>query len=343
MFDFKNRKFDVISCGEVIMRLSPQEGKLLSQEGKLNRYLGGAELNVLSGISNLGCSTSFISKIPSHDLGIYAEKSMNINGVNSDYLVYDNTKNSRLAIYYYEYGSSPRKPNVVYDRHNSSFQFLDIKEIDNNVYNQTKIFHISGISLGLCENSKKLTKDLIKKFKESGALISFDINFRRNLWASEENAKEEILKIIPYIDILFASEETLRKMFGQVGTMKKIMKNFSKEYNIPLIISSQRTINSPKSHNFTSTIYSEKNNEYYFEAPYNNIDVIDRIGSGDAFVSGILFGLIKYNNIQKSLKFGNALGSLKNTVFGDSSCFSLKLVENIINDHENGSDCEMNR
>lgn len=343
MFNFSEKKFDVISCGEIIMRLSPAIGKILVQDGPLDRNLGGAELNVVTGISTLGGKTSFLSKIPDHDLGIYAKRCIDLSGVNSDYLVYDSSKNKRLALYYYEYGSSPRKPSVVYDRNDSSFQFLHSNEINSEVYSSTKIFHTSGISLGLCENSKTLVKELIKNFKKGGALISFDVNFRRNLWGNEENARKEIVTILPEIDILFASEETLRKMFKQAGTMEEIMKNFAKDNNISLLISTQRTVNSPKSHNFTSIIYSAIEDKFYSEKSYDNIEIVDRIGSGDAYVAGALYGLTTFDCPLKALKYGNALGSLKNTLLGDVVAFSKNTVDSIIKDHEEGSSSEMNR
>lgn len=343
MFNFSDKKFDVISCGEIIMRLSPAVGKVLVQDGALDRNLGGAELNVVTGISSLGGKTSFLSKIPDHDLGTYAKRCINLSGVNSDFLVYDSSKNKRLALYYYEYGASPRKPSVVYDRNDSSFQFLHSTEINKEVYSQTKVFHTSGISLGLCENSKQLVKDLIKNFKEAGAVISFDVNFRRNLWGDEEFARKEIVQILPNIDILFASEETLRKMFKQTGEMKDIMRNFAEENNLSLLISTQRTVNSPKSHNFTSIIYNRLEDKFYYEKPYENIEIVDRIGSGDAYVAGALYGITHFNCPEKALKYGNALGALKNTLLGDVVCFSKANVESIIADHEEGSTSEMNR
>ena len=343
MFNFSDKKFDVISCGEIIMRLSPAVGKVLVQDGPLDRNLGGAELNVAIGISSLGGKTSFLSKIPDHDLGTYAKRCINLSGVNSDFMVYDSSKNKRLALYYYEYGASPRKPSVVYDRNDSSFQFFNVNELNPEVYSQTKVFHTSGISLGLCENSKQLVKDLIKNFKEAGALISFDVNFRRNLWGAEKFARVEIEKILPNIDILFASEETLIKMFEESGSIQDMMRSFSKKHNIALLVSTQRTVNSPKSHDFSSIIYNSIEDKFYFEEPYKNIEIVDRIGSGDAYVAGALYGLTNYNSAEKALKYGNALGALKNTLLGDVVCFSKATTDSIIKDHEEGSTSEMNR
>lgn len=342
IFDFKNKEFGLVCSGEMIMRLSPLNNEMLVQGHMLEKQMGGAEFNVASGVSILGEKTAVVTKLPKNELGKFAKKIIDSNGVSDEFVVYDESKNKRLAIYYYEYGSSPRKPNVTYDRQNSSFQSFKADEVNSSVYNRTEIFHTSGITLGLCETSNKLTYDLIKNFKDEGALISFDVNFRRNLW-TEEEARVEIEKLLPSVDILFASEETFRKMFQKTGNLEDIIRAFAKEFNISFIASTQRTVNSPKSHNFTSLIYNRKNDTFYCESPYENIEIVDRIGSGDAYVAGVLYGILKHNNPEKAMKYGNANSVLKNTIIGDISCADVTLVDSIIADHENGSTSEMNR
>ena len=342
IFDFKNKEFGLVCSGEMIMRLSPLNNEMLVQGHMLEKQMGGAEFNVASGVSILGEKTAIITKLPENELGKFAKKIISSNGVSNEFVVYDESKNKRLAIYYYEYGSSPRKPNVTYDRQNSSFQSFKADEVKSSVYNRAEIFHTSGITLGLCETSNKLTHDLIRNFKDGGALVSFDVNFRRNLW-TEEEARIEIEKLLPFVDILFASEETFRKMFQKTGNLEEIIRAFAKEFNISFIASTQRTVNSPKSHNFTSLIYNRKNNTFYCESPYKNIEIVDRIGSGDAYVAGVLYGILKHNNPEKAMKYGNANSVLKNTIIGDISCADVTLVDSIIADHENGNTSEMNR
>lgn len=343
IFDFHNREFGLACSGEILLRLSPVNNELLVQGTLLEKNIGGAEFNVATGVSSLGVKSTLITKLPENELGRYAKRVINSNRVDSSFIIDDNSLYRRLAIYFYEYGASPRKPNVTYDRHDSSFQFMNVEELNKEIYEKCEIFHTSGISLGLCENSKQLTKDLIKKFKEKGGLISFDVNFRRNLWGDEENARKEIEEILPSIDILFASEETLRKMFKQIGDMETIMRNFAKEHNISLLASTQRTVNSPKSHNFTSIIYNNKEDKFYSEKSYENIEIIDRIGSGDAYVAGVIYGILKFNDTEKALKYGNACGAIKNTITGDNNCAGAGLIKGIIEDHEFGSTSEMNR
>ncbi len=121
-------------------------------------------------------------------------------------------------------------------------------------------------------------------------MISFDVNFRGNLWTGAE-ARECIAKILPYVDIFFCSEETARLTFGKEGDLhSEIMKSFTEEYPISVVAATQRVVHSPKVHTFGSLIYNAKKDKFYEEEPYQNIEVVDRIGSGDAYISGALYG-----------------------------------------------------
>ena len=223
LFNFLEKEFSLVCAGEMIMRLSPLNNELLIQGNSLTKQMGGAEYNVASLVSMLGEQVAILTKLPNNPIGEFAHKSVIANRISDKYLIFDDSLNKRMAIYYYEYGASPRKPRVTYDRLNSSFQNLKINEIPKEIFSSTKIFHVSGITLGLSKKINELTKKLIKKFKQNGTIISFDVNFRQNLW-SEKEAEQEIIKILPDVDILFASEETFRKMFKQEGKIENIMK-----------------------------------------------------------------------------------------------------------------------
>lgn len=333
-------KYDLITMGEMIMRLSPEDGKLFIQDGNLIRQIGGAEYNVAVSSANLGAKVGMLIKIPKNIIGEYAKKEMKKNNISTCYVLEDNSKNKRMPIYYYEYGANPRKPKVTYDRGFSSFHNMNLDEIDKTIFSNCKIFHTSGITLGLSKKLSDLTTEIIKKFKENGTLISFDVNYRANLW-SEEEARNSILPLLEYIDILFASEETLRKMFGQTGDIHKIMENFSKKYNIKIIASTKREVISPKIHNFTSIVYSKHN--FYKDKEYKNIDIIDRIGSGDAYCGGFLFGFLHFNDIEKATIWGNANSVFKNTTIGDTSVATFEMIENIIKNHRSNNKSELDR
>ncbi|WP_314295562.1 sugar kinase [Fusobacterium periodonticum] len=342
LFNFLEKEFSLVCAGEMIMRLSPLNNELLIQGNSLTKQMGGAEYNVASLVSMLGEQVAILTKLPNNPIGEFAHKSVIANRISDKYLIFDDSLNKRMAIYYYEYGASPRKPRVTYDRLNSSFQNLKINEIPKEIFSSTKIFHVSGITLGLSKKINELTKKLIKKFKQNGTIISFDVNFRQNLW-SEKEAEQEIIKILPDVDILFASEETFRKMFQKKGKIENIMKEFAKIYDLSLISSTRREVNSTTSHNFSSIIYEKKNDKYYNEDAYKNIEVIDRIGSGDAYVAGVLYGILQQNNAEIALKYGNASAALKNTISGDTTCINLAMLKEIIDEHEHGNGSEMSR
>lgn len=339
----ESKEFDVISFGELLLRLSVPNNERLSRGDVFEKCAGGSELNVVSGISLLGLRTGIISKLPANDLGVYIKNSVRFCGVSDDYLIYDESSDARLGIYYYENGVHPRKPTVVYDRKYSSINSISLDEIPSDVYNKAKIFHTSGITLALGTSTRETAISMIKKFKEAGALISFDVNFRANLW-SEEEARACITELLPYIDILFISEETSRRTFKKTGTLEEIQKSYCLDYPISIVASTKRTIISPKKHTFNSLIYSSEYDEFYRESPYENIEVVDRIGSGDAYVAGVLYGLLTHNDCKKALEYGNATAAVKNTIPGDLPSSDLKDVNNLIRSHQStGIQSEMNR
>lgn len=334
MINFKtDREFDALGIGEVMLRLSPSGKERISYCETFEKRAGGSELNVVSGISMLGLRTGMITKLPKSEIGKFIKHKIRFAGTSDDYILYDDSENKRLGIYYYESGAYPRLPIVSYDRKSSSFTNFKEEELPANIYNTCKLFHTSGITLALCHEIRREVTKMVKKFHEAGAVISFDVNYRAALW-SEEAARSSICKLLPFIDILFISEETLRRMFGMVGTLEEIHKQFAENYpNLLIIASTSRTVISPTKHTFTSLVYDCKEKRHYKEAPYENIDVVDRIGSGDAYVAGALYGLLKNGDIESAVKYGNAMASLKNTIVGDMMVSDLQEVDRIIAAH----------
>lgn len=338
-----NKEFDLLTYGEVMLRLSPPMNERMVRGEIFEKRAGGAEMNVAVGASLLGLKTGFISKVPANDMGTFIKNSVRFNGVSDKYIIGDETDDARLGIYYYESGATPRKPSVVYDRKYSSINKMKVENLPEEIFTSTECFHTCGISLAISEEAKTTTLELIKKFKAAGALISFDVNYRANLW-SEEDARATLEEVFKYVDILFISEETSRRMFRKTGKLEDIMKSYCEEYGVSLVATTQRQVISPKKHNFGSIIYCDRCKKYFTEKMYEDIDVIDRIGSGDAFVSGALYGFLKFDSPLKALQYGNATSAVKNTVPGDMISTSLKEIERIISDHNtDGPKSEMNR
>ena len=338
------KEFDLLSMGEIMLRLSPPDNERITRGSTFRKQAGGAELNSATGAAMLGLRCGIISKLPANDLGMYIKNNVRLSGVSDDYLVYDADSDARLGVYYYENGAYPRKPRIVYDRKNASMNKISVEDYDERLYSAARCFHTSGITLALSPQVRETAVEMIKRFKAQGTMISFDVNFRGNLWTGAE-AKACIESILPYVDIFFCSEDTARLTFLKEGDAKSIMKSFTEEYPVSIVASTQRIVHSPKRHTFGSIIYNASEDRFYEEAPYADIEVVDRIGSGDAYISGVLYGLLaKEGDYQRALEYGNAVSALKNTIPGDLLCTDLKEIEGIIREHKaTGRIAEMDR
>lgn len=338
------KEFDLLALGELLLRLSPPNNERIVQGDVFEKHIGGAELNVVSGVSLLGLRTGMVSKLPANAVGTYAKNTIRYSGVSDDYLVYDESEDARLGVYYYEHGTYPRKPGIVYDRKHTSINKISMEDFDESMYHSTRCFHISGITLALSEQTRRTGMEMVRRFKEAGAMISFDVNYRANLW-KEEEARDYIQQILPYVDIFFCSEETARLTFRKEGNLKEIMKSFTKDYPVSIVASTQRIVHSPKVHTFGSVLYDAKTDAFYEEEPYHNIDVVDRIGSGDAYVGGVLYGLLAQpGDCKGAMEYGNACSAVKNTIPGDLPSSDLKEIKRVIRDHQNhGYQTEMDR
>ena len=336
------KEFAVLGLGEVLLRLSPPNKERILAGEVFEKRAGGSELNVVSGISLLGLRTGIITKLPANEIGKFIRNRIRFSGVSDDYVLLDSTVEARQGIYYYESGAAPRKPTVVYDRAHSSFSTLGLPEIPEEVYGKAAVFHTSGITLGLNKGLRAAARETIGRFRARGALISFDVNYRAALW-TESEARAEIAGILPQVDLLFISEETLRKMFGRQGELEEIMAGFGAEYGCRMIASSRRKVLSPTRHTWDSLLYAREENRFYREEPYREIEVVDRIGSGDAYLAGVLFGLLRQGDCQRALEFGNAMAAIKNTIPGDMPVSDLGEITQVIREHQSRGGSELNR
>ncbi len=334
-------EFDLISFGEVMLRLSPPDKDKISQSEIFEKNCGGSEFNVASGAANLGIRAAVITKLPKNKIGHFIARRIRYGNVSDDYVIWDDSDEKRLGIYYYESGVYPRKSAVVYDRAHSSVCSLELSEIPEDICEKTRIFHISSISLALSPTLRNTALSIIKRMKSCGVAISFDVNYRSALW-SEDEARETVEQILPLVDILFVSEETSRRMMRKTGTLDEIMKGYSDAYSCRIVATTRREAVSPTRHNFGSRIYFD--GKFYEEPHYKNIEVIDRVGSGDAYVAGVLYGILTDMSIEDAMSYGNALSAIKNTVTGDMSISSVDEVLSVISSHKKaGIQDEMQR
>lgn len=339
----EQKKYDLAVLGEVLLRLSCGEGEKLPAASGLQASVGGAEFNVASGISQLGLESVLITKVPSHAVSGMVRWAMKASGVSEEYLIGDSRPEARLGIYYFQPGALPRKPSVVYDRKFSSMTSLEPEEIPNSWTESARMLHLSGITLAVDEKTRRAAMETVRRFRRAGAEISFDVNYRASLW-SEAEAKQAVEEILPLADYLFISEESCRRMFGRTGELGDVLKGFCQEYGLKAAASTRREALSPREHRFTSLLYHSGTDTLYTEPPYSPITVEDRIGSGDSFVAGALYGLLQYGDGRKAVEYGNAMAALKCTVKGDLPDTSLSEAESVIREHKSqGPRSEMER
>lgn len=331
--DIQKRNFSVLGCGEVMLRLSPVGKERIAGSETFEKRAGGSELNVVSGISFLGMRTGMITKIPDNEIGKFIRFKIRYAGTSDDYVLTDSSPDKRLGVYYCESGAQPRPGIVSYDRKNSSFTTFRCDELPREIYDDASVFHTSGITLALDPDLCSSVIEMTRRFKETGTVISFDVNYRAALW-SEEDARKTIERVLPLADILFVSEETCRRMFRMTGTHEEMQKQFAQKYpGLRMIASTKRKVISSSHHSFNSLVYDCKADRYYMEEPYDNIDVVDRIGSGDAYVAGALYGMMRFHDIEHAAIYGDALAALKDTVAGEFTECDLTDVERVIRNH----------
>lgn len=334
--------YDVVTLGEAMIRIEPNGlYERLERSNLWKTTIGGAEINVSAALANVGrLKTAIVTKLPSNPLGRWIEYNLSSFNVGTELIAHGG---SRVGTYYSEQGSRPRTTSVVYDRSHSSFAESTIQDYNINYSDEAKIFHTTGITLALSKSTQETAIQMIKSFKDSETLVSFDVNYRSNLWGESE-AKECIKSILPYVDILFISEETCRRMFGRTGSLEDILRDFAETYDISIIASTKRKVLSQAHHQFSSVIYERKNNTFYnSDAPYN-IEVVDRIGSGDAYIAGVLFGLLRCNfDCRLAQEYGDAFSAMKCTIPGDFLIATESEINALIAKQKKGLTEDINR
>jgi len=305
---------EVVAMGEVMIRLAPPDYLRLEQTKVLNVEVGGAEFNLAAGLSQLGLSSAFISKLVDNPLGrIIANRALEL-GVDISRVVW--TSEGRIGLYFVEFGRMPRPSFNIYDRKGSAINYLKPDEVDWDFVGQAKVLHISGITVALSESCEELTKYAIRRAKESGVLISFDVNYRSKLWSPDE-AREKLGGILGEVDILFSTCDDLRQVFGVKGDAESCVRELKKLFS--------NEVDVVTAGGEGSWAYSE---DIFHEGGFP-IEVVDRLGAGDAFAAGFLYGYLQ-GDIRKGLKYGGAMAAIKHTIPGDQVRLRPGEIEGVI-------------
>ncbi|EHR77841.1 2-dehydro-3-deoxygluconokinase [Thermococcus litoralis DSM 5473] len=293
----------VISFGESMIRFSTKNFERIEQAHELEMRVAGAESNFAIAFARLGGRAAWISKITNNPLGRFIANKIREHGVDVSHVIW--TNDYRVGLYFIEFGKKPRPTQVIYDRKNSAIANIDPNEVDWEILKDYDTFHTTGITVALSENCKKAVEIGISKAKEFGTRVSFDVNYRSKLWSPEE-AFKALDPILKNVDILLVTKDDARNVLKVDGTYEEMIHTLAERYNAEVTV---------------LTLGSEgamalKDDRIYKAEPYE-LEVVDRIGAGDAFDAGFVYEYLRSGDIQKALELGIAMAAYAHTIPGD--------------------------
>jgi len=315
--------YDVVTFGEAMIRLSPSHFQRLEQATGLDLYVGGAELNVAVGVTRFGMKSAWISKLPKNGLGYLIRNRAQEFGVDGSHIVWSDR--GRAGIYFVEFGASPRASSVLYDRANSAISMVQPGEIDwTKVFNGSKHFHVSGITPALSASATQVTAEALKAAKKAGCTVSYDLNYRKKLW-SPADAKKIQEPIMADVDVLITTEEDTNVVFGiKEKNYEAVAEKLAQTFKFKVVAITLREDLSVWRNHWTAIAYQD--GKIYKDKKYE-VEIVDRVGAGDSFTAGFLYGWIKEKDVEKGVRYGNAFAALKHTVPGDFNWCSIEEVE----------------
>lgn len=326
----------VVTFGEIMLRLSPEGYYRFLQANKFDVNYGGSEANVAISLANYGINSVFITKIPSNEIGQAAINTLRQYNVDTNSIV---RGGERLGIYYMEKGASQRPSKVIYDRAYSSIS--QAKPTDFNwdeIFNDAEWFHFSGITPALSKQLSQICITACKKAKQHNVTVSCDLNYRSKLWTTTE-ANKIMTEIMPYVDVCIANEEDIDKVFGikaentdvEKGKInyqgyESVAKQIHDKFGCKIVACTLRTSISASDNKFTSILYD---GEKIYQPKEYSIHIVDRVGGGDSFAAGLIYGILQKISLQDSLEFATAASCLKHSIEGDFNIVTVEEVENL--------------
>lgn len=316
-----------VTFGEIMLRLKSPEHERFFQSPLLEATFGGGEANVAVSLATFGERAAFVTALPQNAIGEAAVAELRKHNVDTSHIYM--TKNGRVGIYYLETGANQRPSLVVYDRENSSVATSKPEDYDfKAIMDGATWFHVTGITPAVSQSCADCALEAMKAAKKVGATVSIDLNYRKKLWKYGKSAPEVMRELTKYADVVIANEEDIQKCLGieldQDVTSGELDKNAYKaltdkvKEQFPNVKQVAVTLRESKSadHNGWSAALNGKTG-FYFSRHYEITDIIDRVGGGDSFSAGIIFGLSNYEDEQYALNFAVAASALKHTIPGD--------------------------
>lgn len=328
---------NIITMGEMLMRLSTKNHEKFLQAADFNICYGGSESNVAISLANFGHNVSYITKLPNTPIGHSAAATLKKYGVDTGKIVY---ADGRMGIYYIEIGSSLRPSNVVYDRADSTMCNVELSDFDfDKIFQEKDWFHFSGITPAISSQAAELTLEAAKAAKRNGLMVSCDLNFRKKLWTREQ-AQQIMPQYMEYVDVCMGGREDAIKMLGfnlskmneddtpNMEAYQQMFQEMMEKYHFKYVVSSLRQSHTSSYNELSGCIYDGR--KLYKAAKYQIEPMVDRVGGGDAFAAGIIDGLVTEKSPQEVIDFAVAASVLKHTIPGDINLASREEVENLI-------------
>jgi len=337
----------IVTFGEIMLRLATPGYLRFAQTDNFTATYGGGEANVAVSLANYGFSPAFVTRLPNNDIGDAAVMELRKLGVDTSKIA---RGGERVGIYFLESGAVSRGSKVVYDRAYSALSMIETGMIDwDDVFDGAEWFHWTGITPAVSQGAADVCLEAIKKANEKGITVSCDLNYRKNLWKYGKKAGEVMEDLVAGCDIILGNEEDAEKVFGihpegvdvtaghvegaayeSVGT--QLMEKFPRAKKI--IITLRGSISA--SHNSWSGVLWDGSKLY--EAPtYQITHIVDRVGGGDSFMGGLIYGLLTYpDDDQNALNFAVAASCLKHTIYGDFNRVTVAEVEKLMSGDASG-------
>ena len=326
----------IVTFGELMLRLAPEGYLRFLQVEKFQATFGGGEANVAVSLANFGENAAFVSKFPAHEIGQMAVNSLRKFGVDTTSIV---RGGSRLGVYYCEKGASQRASKVIYDRAGSAIATADRSDFDwEKILDGADWFHFTGITPALGDGVAEITRDALKVCKAKGIPVSCDLNYRKKLW-TREKAGEVMATLMPFVDLCIANEEDAGDVFGihapesditggklSLSGYRAVAEELTRRFGFKKVAITMRGSISASDNTWGALLY--EGGELYASKNYK-IHIVDRVGGGDSFGAGLIYGILNGKTAQETIEFAVAASCLKQTVEGDFNCVTVAEAETL--------------
>ena len=311
-----------------MMRLSTPGFARFTQVDSLNVLYAGSEANVASSLSHFGISAAHVTRFPQNDLGRAATQTLQRYGVDTQFIIYGP---ERMGVYFLENGSMHRASRIVYDRFNSAFAHIASGMIDwENILKDASWFHWTGITPAISQGAADVCYEAIQVARKNNLTVSGDINYRRNLWQYGKTAREIMPALIESTDIIVSGIADIENCVGISGdTFEAACAAFKKAYpNIKRVATTERNSVSSSHNKLKGLLWNGK--QLFQSKEYDLTHIVDRVGAGDAFMAGLIYGMINKKDDASTIEFATAAGSFKHSVEGDVNVASAEEIETLV-------------